>query len=196
MSDNKVFFGLEQVHIAFLDDTGDTFTWDEPIAIPGAIRFAPSPEGGESKFYADNGLYYSEVTNDGYTAELEMALFPDNVLKDMLGWIIDDNGMLVEVADGRPKEFALMAQVEGDKRPRRFVYYKCKASRPAKESTTKGESVEVATDTLSMVISPVDIEIDETVKRIVKSTIEKTDENKTVFNNFFDDVLLPSVTGS
>ena len=189
MSGNKVTFGLEKVHIAFLDDSGASPSWETPIAIPGAVGFTPSPEGDETKFYADNGLYFAAITNDGYTADLEVALFPDEVIAEMLGWVIDDNGMLVEVADGRPKPFALLAQIQGDKRPRRFVYYKCQAGRPSKEYTTKGETVDVATDTLNMTIMPVEVD----GRRIVKGTIEKNEENATEFDGFFSDVLTPSI---
>ncbi len=34
---------------------------------------------------------------------LTMANLPDEILARMLGWEIDDNGMLVEVADGEPE---------------------------------------------------------------------------------------------
>ena len=193
---NRVEFGLEQVHIAFLDREATTSpAWQTPIPIPGAVRFIPEPQGEESKFYADNGLYFTEVTNDGYVAELEVALFPDTVLAEMLGWLIDDNGMLVEIADGIPKEFALLAQMEGDQKPRRFVYYRCKASRPTKEIKSKGEGgVEVATDKLSMTILPIEVEIDTEKKRVVKGTLEKDETNAAVFDTFFGDVLLPTVT--
>jgi len=192
MSENKVEFGLEQVHIAFLDESGATMDWEEPIAIPGAVRFAPSPQGNESKFYADNGLYYSGVTNDGYTAEIEMARFPDTVLARMFGWLIDDNGMLVEVTDGEPKEFAVMAQIEGDKKPRRFVYYKCKAARRAKERTTRGESIDVKTDVMPLVITPITTKINGENKRVVKGTIEKNSLNNEVYEKFFDAVTRPN----
>jgi len=82
--------------------------WGTPVAIPGAVKFSPKTEGKAVKFYADNMLYYSSTTNDGYTADLEAALVPDSILAELLGWLIDDNGMLVEISDGVPKRFALM----------------------------------------------------------------------------------------
>ncbi|WP_291353390.1 major tail protein [Desulfosporosinus sp.] len=88
--DNKVTFGLEKVHIAFKDLTNVTQpAWETPIAIPGAVSFKPKAEGKDSTFYADNGSYYVSTSNNGYTADLEMALVPDAVLAEMLGWEID-----------------------------------------------------------------------------------------------------------
>ncbi len=40
---------------------------------------------------------------------------------------IDANGMVVESVDDRPKEFALLGQVKGDERDRKFVYYRVKS---------------------------------------------------------------------
>ena len=186
MSVNKVTFGLDNVHVAFLVD-GTTTSWETPVKIPGAVRFAPEPQGEETTFYADNGPYFSFTSNNGYTAELEMANLPDNILAKMLGWEIDANGMLVETTDGEPKEFALLGQILGDKKNRRFVYYRCKASRPTAEHNTRAESVEPTTQTLNITILPIEIN----GKNVVRGVIELNDNNTTVYNNFFQGVTIP-----
>lgn len=189
---NKVTFGLEQVHIAFMETSSPTQpAWETPVKIPGAVRFTPTPQGEESTFYADNGPYFTVTSNNGYTAELEMALIPDDILAEMLGWEIDSNGMLVEIADGEPKEFALMGQIQGDKKNRRFVYYRCKASRPAKEHTTKSETTTPNTDVLTLAILPIEVN----GKKIVKGVIELNDTNQAVYDSFFDAVTLPTFGG-
>lgn len=180
---NKVIFGLENVHVAFKDTVG----WKPPVAIPGAVRFAPEAQGEESTFYADNGPYFSVTANNGYTAELEIALLPDLILVEMLGWEIDANGMVVEVADGIQKEFALMGQVQGDSKNRRFVYYSCKASRPSKEDKTQEGSVEPSTETLNIVITPIEVN----GKNIVKGTLELNETNAAAYNAFFSQVVVP-----
>jgi phi13 family phage major tail protein len=187
MSQNKVTFGLDKVHIAFLTDLS-TPTWETPVAIPGAVRFSPDPQGEESTFYADNGPYFTYTSNNGYTAELEMANIPDDILAEMLGWEIDDNGMLIETTDGTPKEFALLGQVLGDKKNRRFVYYRCKASRPSKEHSTRAESVEPATETLSLRILPIEID----GKNTVRGVMELNDTNQAAYDAFFSSVYLPT----
>ena len=194
---NKITYGLENVHIAFLDTASLTPPeWETPIAIPGAVRLTPAAVGQPVKFYADNKIYFSTTTNDGYTAELEMALVPDAVLAEMLGWLIDDNGMVVEIADGTPKKFALLGQMEGDDKNRRFVYYDCEASRPAKENKTKGESIEPATDVLSLTILPIDIVIDGKTQKVPKGTMELSATNATAYNSFFGSVYLPVVAAA
>ncbi|MNL15041.1 hypothetical protein D3C87_1360060 [compost metagenome] len=120
-----------------------------------------------------------------------MALIPDDILAKMIGWEIDSNGMLVEVTDGIPKKFAILGQVQGDQKNRRFVYYDCQANRPAKERTTKGESIEVATDVLSMVVSPIEID----GRTVVKGDLELNDTNATAYNSFFAKVYTPVFAG-
>src|SRR5690606_5704103 len=184
---NKVKFGLEQVHIAFKNTDG----YETPQAIPGAVNLTMNPEGGETAFYADNRKYYSRFTNNGYSGTLEMALVPQDILAEMLGWEVDDKGMLVEVADGQPKEFALLGQVLGDERNRRFVYYNCIASRPADNAATTTDTATPSTETLNITILP----IDHNGKKIVKSVIERDETNAAIFDGWFDEVKLPGQEG-
>lgn len=175
---------------AAVDVAAGATGWGVPTAIPGAVRFTPSAQGQESTFYADNTPYFVITANNGYTAELEMALVPDAILATMLGWQVDDNGMLVELADGVPVRFALMGQVEGDDKNRRFVYYDCQASRPAKEHTTRGESIEPKTDVLNLTIFPLEID----GRDVVKGVIELSATNTAVYNAFFNAVTVPSIS--
>lgn len=189
MSQNKVTFGLEQVHIAFFDiEATEQPAWGSPIAIPGSVRWTPTAVGESSTFYADNTAYFTITANNGYTGELELANLPDAVKAEMLGWEIDDNGAVIEIADAIPKPFALLGQIQGDRRNRRFVYYDCVTSRPAKELTTKNESITPATDVLPITVSP--IKIDD--RMIVKGDLELSETNKAVFDAFFNAVYTPT----
>lgn len=183
--ENKVLFGLENVHVAFYDE--ETKKYDEPTHIPGAVNIALTPEGEEYKFYADNILYYAVDSNNGYTGDLEMALIPDEFLIEALGWEKDENDLVVEIADGVQKPFALLYEVKGDKRGRRYVFYNCKTSKPSQESSTKGESQEVNTQTLTLAVTPKQM----SDKNVIKAAVELTEGNAAVFNDFFDAVVEP-----
>lgn len=185
MPDNKVTFGLENVHIAFATGVG---VWEVPIAIPGAVSWTPSAQGQTSTFYADNSPYFIVTSNNGYTGELEAALIPDAILARMLGWEIDGNGMLVETTNGTPDKFALMGQIEGDQKNRRFVYYDCQAQRPSKQHKTAGETIEPDTDVLAMTVSPIEI----ANKKVVKGDMELSDTNAAVYNSWYDAVVIPN----
>ncbi len=181
---NKVQFGLEKVHVPFKSEAG----FETPTAIPGAVNLSLSAEGDTNTFYADNIAYFSMTSNNGYTGDLEMALIPDSVLAEMLGWEIDTNGMLVEVADGIQKEFALLFEVKGNEKNKRYVYYNCKASRPTQEHGTKTESVEPNTQTLTITITPTEIGD----KLVTKGGLELNETNQTAYEGFFETVLEPT----
>ncbi len=92
--------------------------------------------------------------------------------------------MVVESVDDRPKEFALLGQVKGDERDRKFVYYRVKASRPGQDSSTSEGGVTPETDTLPVTMLP-------TEEGDVKGVIELSDSNEAVYDSFFDAVTMP-----
>ena len=184
---NKVLFGLKNVHVALLTaEAGPTY--GEPMAVPGGVNFTSNPDGGLNKFYADNVAYFTTSDNNGYSGELEMANITDEVLAALLNWEIDDNGMLVEIADAQPAQFALLCEFAGDESARRVVYYNCVAARPGEAQATKGEQTTPSTRTLSLSIMPLAID----VLLDVKGAIEKTIANSSVYEAWYEDVTLPS----
>lgn len=188
MSKNKIMFGLEKVHIAFRGNE----KFEDPIHVTGAVNLALNAEGDTNTFRADNIAYFVITSNNGYTGDLEMALVPDEVLAEMLGWEIDDNGMLVEIVDGIQKEFALLFEVKGNAKNKRYVYYNCKAARPTQEHGTQTETIEPNTQTLTLTVSPVEIG----GKTITKGGLELSDSNTSAYNSFFDEVLEPKFGGN
>lgn len=188
MSKNKVTFGLKNVHIAFWDTTNETQpAWKQPTKVPGAIGWAPKAEGESDTFYADDGPYFLITSNNGYKGDLTMANVPDEILANMLGWEIDNNSMLVEIADGKPQKFALMGEIQGDSKNRKFVYYDCQASRPEKEANSKTDKTNPDTLKLNMTVSPIEI----SGKKVVKGDMELSDANKVAFDSFFEKVYIP-----
>ena len=151
---NKVKYGLKNVHYAVITETGGVITYDTPKPIPGAVSLTLSPRGERTDFYADDMLYYTSATNDGYEGDLEVALFPDEFKKDVLGYKEDANGALFEDANAIPKNFALLFEFSGDKNAVRHVLYNVSPSRPNLQSSTKTNTSEPQTETMSIVASP------------------------------------------
>jgi phi13 family phage major tail protein len=158
------------------------------VPIPGAVGLTLTPQSTQTTFYADNMAYFTTENNRGYTGELEMADFPLSNLSGIMGWEIDSNGMLVEVANATKKHFALMGQIEGDAKGRRFVYYDCEPGRPSVEYRTKGEEIEVQTFILPITIRP----ILSGGEWLVRGVIEPNATNGPVYSAWFDAVTLPN----
>lgn len=179
---NKVKFGLSNVHIAKITEEDGEITYGTPFAVPGAVSLTAEPEGDTTPFYADNIKYYIAVANNGYTGDLEIAMTPKEFLTQILGQFEDTNGALIESANDVNARFALMGEIEGDVKKRRFVYYDCTATRPSTEMNTVEESKEPQTDTISITMAA------RSSDNVIKAVIEPTEENQDVYDTFFTKV--------
>lgn len=171
--------------------TTETIGYESPTPLKGAVNLAVDPEGESYVFNADNGPYFSITSNNGYSGDFEMALLPDAIAVPMIGHIIDSQGMVVEISDGKQRPFALLCQFTGDQKNRKIVYWNCTASRPSDEHKTTEDAIEVDVQTLPLVIQPIEVG----GKKIVKGSIEllstPSAENTLAYDNFFNQVILP-----
>ena len=181
-TNNKVKFGLSNVHIAKITEADGEITYGTPFPMPGAVGLTAEPEGDTTPFYADNIKYYIAVANNGYTGDLEIAMTPEEFLTQILGQEKDTNGALFESSDDVNARFALMGEIEGDAKKRRFIYYDCTATRPSAEMNTVEESKEPQTDTISITMAP------RSSDKVIKAVVEPSEENQEVYNTFFTKV--------
>lgn len=151
---NKVKFGFKNCYYAAATISGDSVTYATPVKLDGAVSMSLSPSGDTTEFYADDGLYFSDVNNNGYEGTLELALVPDDFKIACLGATKDTNNVLIEDATAVNTPFALLCEFTGDEKARKFVFYNCMASRPDLAATTKGENMDVQSETLNLTIRP------------------------------------------
>lgn len=153
---NKIKYNLKNVHAAILNRSGeDVYSYDTPIAIPGAVSLSLDAEGESNPFYADGIVYYRSSANNGYSGDLELALIPEWVRTEILQEEKDENGVLIERSDSAEAvSFALLFEFDGDVNAIRHVLYNCSVSRPGIASQTKEESIEPGTETLSLKADP------------------------------------------
>lgn len=158
---SKVKYGLKNGHYAIVTETTDSTTGEVTSsygtvkALPGLVSISLDAQGEDADFYADDGVYYTVANNRGYSGDLEIALIPDDIEVDVLGQTKDSNDVIVETNEDVKKYIALMFEfTEDNKGSRRFLFYRCSLSRPAASGQTKGESVEVQTETLTITATP------------------------------------------
>lgn len=183
---NAVKFGISNLHVAFLEEDGETY--GTPTHIPGTVEFATDPEGDTSTKYADNKAYYVTTSNKGYTGTIECTGWPDSVLSQALGQTIDANGGVVETGGDKPAPFAVGGEIDGDPMKRRFWFYKATLGRPSMDAATTEDTVEVADDIYDVTITGIDTDDWE---NLIKFTV--TSESS-VFDTFFDEVTFPTPT--
>ena len=152
----KIKYGISNCFYAVATIAADgSATYETPVAMPGAVNISLDQQGDTNNFFADNIVYYTSVANNGYEGDLELALVPDSFYKDVLGFGEDTNGVLYENAGAEPVHFALTFQVETDTGPKRVVLYNCVAQRPSVASSTKEDTIEPQTETISLTATTV-----------------------------------------
>lgn len=193
MSDkNKIKFGLSNVHIAKMNIGEDgKITYGTPFKVPGAVNLSLDAEGESEPFYADNMKFWESFANNGYSGELEIAKLPEDFETEILGQTKDSNGAIIENINDTISPFAFMYQIEGDQTGTRFCYYNTTVSRPSTEAATTEDTKTPNTDTLSITTSA------RTDTGDVRSKLPYSEENKEIYNKFFDKVYekpeIPSV---
>lgn len=194
MAENKIKYGLKNVYYAIATIAADgTATYGTPVAFPGAVSLSLEPQGENTPFYADNIAYWIGVGNTGYSGDLEIARVIDQFKADVLGYIKSGNNLLVEDMNAEAVHFALLFQFEGDVKATRHVMYNCTATRPSAASTTKGESIEPQTETIT--ITATSVYNSALGTDIVKaSTGENTTD--TVYEAWFDAVTIPTAAAT
>lgn len=155
MPKDKVLFNLKNVHYAKQTASDDgAVTFATPVAVPGAVSISLDAEGDVSKFYADGVVYYVCQSNNGYSGDLEVAMFPESMLTDIWGMTKSKNGLIVENANTAASNFALLFEVDGDITGRKYVLYNCSGTRPGITGNTKNDSTEPDTQSSSLTVSP------------------------------------------
>lgn len=187
---NKIKYGLKSLYYAIgTPGQNGAMTYATPVAFPGAVSLTLDPVGDTNNFYADNIVYWTGNANNGYEGELEVARVIDSFETDVLGFIADTKGVIVESPDSATVHFALMFQFEGDVKATRHVLYNCTASRPSIEGSTKNESIDPQTETISLNCATIyNATLDKDITKA--KTNEETDS--TTYAGWFEAVYLPT----
>ena len=189
---NKIKYGIKNATIfpATIAANGSA-TYGTAIPVPGSVSLSLDQQGETNIFWADNIAYYTSVSNNGYEGDWELAKLPDDVLTEILGYIEDRNGVLVEDAGAPVKHFALAFQFEGDAHARRHILYNCTMNRPSVAGSTKEESIEPQTETVTITATSVyNAALD---KDVVKASATQAD-SATAYAAWFTTAYQPTGT--
>lgn len=190
MSDqNKIKYGLSNVHWASLTITEGVPSFGTPVPFPGAVSISLPPSGDNEKFHADNIDYFVSPGGTGYDGDLEMAYIPDDFAEYAFSEITEEDGVILEEATPEMKKFALLFQFEGDKNGVRHVLYNCTASKPDIASQTKEETVTPVTTSLP--ISATSLYNAKKGKNLIKARVPNTSDTAAVYNGWNSNVYWP-----
>jgi len=187
--ENKVVYGLSNVHYSLYDADGSTF--GIPVALPGAVKVSLAPEGEVSEFYADDAIYYLASTNNGYSGSIEMAELTQEARTALFAETVDTNGVAYETNNVQPPVFALLFEIDGNNHKKRYVFYACQATRPTVEHNTLESSKDPQTVTADLTILPLTMKVDASPVKVVKANVENTIEGAAAYGVWYTNVYTP-----
>ncbi len=154
MANNKVEFGISNLHImTYTVATDGTVTLGTPYHQMGAVSFTPSEDSENTKFYADNVVYYSSYSGGSFEGDLEVAKFDDAFKTQFLGYLSKSDGGLAIVKNATKPNVAIAFQIEGDAESRRVIMYNCSLGGISRDYNTIEDTKEPATETIAVTIA-------------------------------------------
>lgn len=183
---NMVEFGLSDVKYATLGYDAKTkqYTVGEIKSLPGAVELSLPASGDETEFYADNGIYYADYTDNGYDGTLTIAKVTDEFKVDVLGFKQDANGVLYETSDGVTSEIAMWFKFAGDKLNKKRCMYRCKVSRPDIKGKTTEKTKTPNTSQMKIKCMP---RLD---NKLIKASMP--DDGSEIYANFDKQLYIPT----
>ena len=197
---NKIFYGLAELYWSGVTETRDdvtgitTSSYTTPKAWPGAVSISQAPQGGTTKFRADDSDYWSGSNNGGYSGDLVTAMIPDEV-KEFLEWETrDSDGIAYETEESGSvtKYIALMFRFKGDQKNIRRIMYRCSLTRPTitSETTPEGNTPNIKGETTTVTATP----RPDPDHLVTSKADPKTDATK--YNAWYSSVQIPNIGGS
>ena len=190
---NKVRFGLSNFHYAVWD--GDKYgDW---ISIPGAVSLTGEPQENTSNFYADNIVYYVDITNSGETGSIELAALTDDDLVNLFGYVKDaTSGLVYEPTDVVRPTVAIGYEIGGNEEKQRGVRYNVTFNRPSQDAETTSDSSSPNTVTLDYTAIGRDFTVGGKKVNVLKSHCDNSGDTHEAFDNFFSKVPVPGVASA
>lgn len=189
MANNKVLFGISQLHVGtyttVTTTSGTTVTLGTPYHQAGAVSFSPEVQSEQNTFYADNIAYWSGYSGGRVDADLEVALFDDAFKTQFLGYKTLTTGGLALVKNATKPNVYVAFQVEGDAEARRVILYNCTFGDISREYATIEESKEPQTATIAVTA------IGDNVSGVTMATFKKGDSG---YNSLFSSPTAPVIS--
>lgn len=149
---NKVEFGISNLIIGTYTDTNGTVTLGTPYHQKGAVSLSLEPEGDSNEFYADNMIYWSGFSDNGFSGSLEVARFDTDAKKDFFGYAETAGGGIAAIKGATKPPVYIAFQTEGDAEARRVIIYNVTLSGINREFNTIEDSKEPVTESCDITV--------------------------------------------
>lgn len=137
------FFGVKQSHFAICTDE-DSLTYEKPVHVAGTVEISMEPSVETATSYADNEPWIEKQQDDGGSGTMsfyDTESTPElrQLIADLVGYEITEDGRTNLKANKNPKKFAFMCEQPGHILGRRRCLLMCQLSKPSQTmSSTQG----------------------------------------------------------
>lgn len=151
---NKVEFGISKLHVGTysVSDEG-VVSLGTPYAQKGAVHVSVEPNGDTNKFYADNVVYYSSKSAQGFEGEIEVAKFDDDFKTKFLNAVELDDGGIADIKGAAQTPVYFMFETDGDAEKRRVIVYNVTLGDIQREYNTIEEDREPVTEKIDITVT-------------------------------------------
>lgn len=137
MDKNKVEFGISKLHVGTYDVNQEgQVTLGEPYHQRGSVSLTLDPEEETTEFVADNIVYFSEISDSGFSGSIQVAKFSDDFKTKFMGYKKLADGGIAKVKGAVKPNVYIAFQAEGDKQSRKVILYNVSLGGITKEHTT------------------------------------------------------------
>lgn len=186
MAENRIEYGLKNVHIAVItNEANGVTTYAPPFKLEGALSLKQNSKSENTLIYADDMVFADIDGAETSEGTMEFIKLNKKFLTDVLGYVVDTKGGITKIRGAKRKPFAILFEIDGDKEAYRNAYYKCSAKPINKNYATKKEKIEDPK-------IEVQIDMQYSVDGFFEYAICKTD-NAEVYNNFYATVQKPVI---
>ena len=151
---NIVEFGVSELRVGTytVGDSGEV-TMGAPVALPGAKSISLDPEGDEIKFYADDKVYWSGYSDNGFSGTMEVALFTDAFKTAFMGYVTLADGGIAAIKGADRKKVYIAFQSKGDALGRRGILYNVTLGGIKREYASIEDKKEPITESMDITVN-------------------------------------------
>lgn len=190
----RIVHGNKNFGYAPIIESGGSYSFGTPVMLPGMISSSMEVEQEDSTIYADDKSYC--VTKGAKVRTLEVVLrHIPSAYAEYLGFKVNDSGMLTDT--GEFPNHCLFFETEeedcetGEATTTLHYLYNVKGGEPSKETATDEEEITAQEITVSYTALESTIAVDDDGESVMYGYITRTEQNKTVYDTFKTQVILP-----
>lgn len=189
---NRYYHGFRKLRLFRITKDGDDSaapTYAEPVVMAGCVNVNITDGSSSQAVYAGDSKYDTIDAEPSLSGSMEFYNdVADDVKQWLLGYTKDKSGAIGYKKGGRRESFAAAYEVQGDKEPVGFVFYKIKVSKlPDFNPETDQDTVSPKTMSVDIECTPMNFKGEEWLFNTCRKSVSEQ-----AFAKFYDAPLDPT----